>query len=231
MLKKHIGAGVLALGLLFSVGFIAAPAEASSLTSAQISAILSLLQSFGANQSVVNNVSAALEGQTTTNTLSCSSFANLSYGNFDTSLGGPVSQLQTWLGISSNSFGFGTYGPKTQAAWNAKCGGTQTTTQTNPVNFSAAPTSGAAPLTVNFTVTPPTSPNPNESIEFGDHSEPQYGVYSYCSSLFKNKACVQSYTYTKAGTYTASLDIINCTDGGYCDNVGPAIGSVTITVK
>ena len=115
--------------VLLSAGFITIPmqAQAASLTSAQVSAIISLLQSFGADQSVINNVSVALGG-TSSGTQSCSTFADITYGMFDTDPGGRVSQLQTWLGISSNTFGFGTYGPKTRALWNSKCGGTQTTT-------------------------------------------------------------------------------------------------------
>jgi PKD repeat protein len=114
MLKKHIGAGVLALGLLFSVGFIAAPAEASSLTSAQISAILSLLQSFGADQSTINNVSAALNGQATTGTnQSCLTLSyNLYAGLTDSSTNGQVSQLQQFLGVDPTGY----FGPMTLQA-------------------------------------------------------------------------------------------------------------------
>ena len=122
-----VGATV-ALSLFGAVGV----AQASSLTSAQVSAIIGLLQSFGADQSVINSVSATLGGQTSSG-LSCASFADVSYGQFDDTSGGRVSQLQTWLGIPSSTFGFGTYGHKTQAAWNSQCGGTQPTPQPNPI--------------------------------------------------------------------------------------------------
>ena len=57
---------VLALGLLF--GAIAGPARAAALTSGQVSAIVALLQSFGADAATVANVTASLNGQPTTTT-------------------------------------------------------------------------------------------------------------------------------------------------------------------
>ncbi len=145
MIKNYIGTAVVALGLLFSVGF-AAPAQASSsLTSAQVSAILNLLQSFGADQSVINSVQVALGGSAS-GSLSCSNFTDLTYGDFDNNPGGRVSQLQSFLGISSNTFGFGTYGRKTQAAWNNMCG-VQTTTSTQTTTQSPAPSTQPTPTT------------------------------------------------------------------------------------
>ena len=119
-IKKLAGLGA---GVLLLASALTPVAQASSLTQSQISAIISLLQSFGADQSVINNVSSALGGgDQGGGSLSCSSFSDVSYGQFDNYPGGRVSQLQTWLGIPSGTFGFGTYGKKTQAAWNAKCG-------------------------------------------------------------------------------------------------------------
>ena len=139
MIKKYIGTGFVALGLLFSVS-LAAPAQAASLTSVQVQAVIALLQSFGVDAGTIANVQATLGGSSSSP--SCSTFANLTYGNFDTDPGGRVSQLQTWLGIPSNTFGFGTYGPRTRALWNSKCSGTQTTlptTYTAPTNTQATP--------------------------------------------------------------------------------------------
>src|SRR3989338_11332112 len=100
------GAGILfGLSLTFSV---VAPAQAAALTSAQIQAIVGLLQSFGADQSVINNVSVALGGSSS-DPRSCGTFADLKHGDFDDDFGGRVSQLQTWLGLPSNTFGFATY--------------------------------------------------------------------------------------------------------------------------
>ena len=223
---KHIGAGLVALSLLLSVGAMAAPAQAASLTSAQISAIVGLLQSFGADQATINNVSIALGGSTTNSTLSCSSFSDVHYGQFDNDAGGRVSQLQTWLGIPSTSFGFGTYGNKTKTAWQAKCGGTQTTPSTSNA-LSATPASGAVPLTVNFTIT---SPVPNEKLNFGDGNQQFYGLSGYCSSALLGKPCVVTHTYTNAGTYSPYLISVSCSDGGYCSEVGNALGTATITV-
>src|SRR3989344_941604 len=79
-----------------------------------------------------NHQTSAISG--TSSSLSCSTFSDITYGMFDTDPGGRVSQLQAWLGIPSNTFGFGTYGPKTRAIWNSRCGGTQTTNiSTTPI--------------------------------------------------------------------------------------------------
>jgi hypothetical protein len=150
-MNKYIGTSLVALGLLFSVGFLApAPAQASSLTSTQVSAILSLLQSFGADQGTISNVSAALGGSAPANT-SCLNLSNNltlgSSGSDVTSLQnyliqkgdltgtsatgyygyltvGAVGQLQLSLNIvsSSNDSAYGIMGPKTRAA--VGCGST-----------------------------------------------------------------------------------------------------------
>ena len=129
-MKKLAGLG---MGLLL-LGSLATPVFAntdtvnpdyivsSGLTRTQIAAIIGLLQSFGADQSIINNVSAALGSAPDTSPLSCSSFSDVHFGDFDNNEGGRVSQLQTFLGIPSSTFGFGTYGKRTQAAWNRVCG-------------------------------------------------------------------------------------------------------------
>lgn len=124
-LSRFVAGAVVAISIFGTAGM----AQASSLTLQQISAIVNLLQSFGADATTIANVQASLGGSSTV--LSCNTFANSTYGNFDTDPGGRVSQLQTWLGISSNTFGFGTYGPKTRTLWNSRCGLTMTT-QTTP---------------------------------------------------------------------------------------------------
>ncbi|MHB8710231.1 MAG: peptidoglycan-binding domain-containing protein [Minisyncoccota bacterium] len=73
-------------GTVLSLGFLVSPlfASAAGLTSSQISAIIQLLQSFGADQSVINNVQASLNGGTpTSNGASfCYNFNNdLTVGN------------------------------------------------------------------------------------------------------------------------------------------------------
>ena len=191
-----VGATV-ALSLFGAVGV----AQASSLTSTQISAIIGLLQSFGADQSIINNVSAALGGQTSGGLL-CSSFSNVSYGNFDKNPGGRVSQLQTWLGIPSSTFGFGTYGNKTRNAWNARCG--TNSPQHSNSTFSATPILGNAPLTVNFSysfnVNAMGLANSQFVVNFGDGTSGMMNL--------KNVAQV-SHTYASAGTYTATISYKN----------------------
>src|ERR1035437_1203514 len=64
-MKKYILGAVLFLGLLVSPAFVP-QAEAAALSATQISAIIGLLQAFGADQSVIANVQAALSGGSTT---------------------------------------------------------------------------------------------------------------------------------------------------------------------
>ena len=61
-------AGVAVALSLFAGAFAAAPAQAAALSQSQISAIVSLLQSFGADATTVANVTASLNGQATTGT-------------------------------------------------------------------------------------------------------------------------------------------------------------------
>jgi hypothetical protein len=63
-----IVAGVAVALSLFAGAFAAAPAQAAALSQSQISAIISLLQSFGADATTVANVTASLNGQPTTGT-------------------------------------------------------------------------------------------------------------------------------------------------------------------
>ena len=60
-MKKYILPALFAFSLVFSLAF-APKVEAAGLTSTQISAIIGLLQSFGADQSVITNVQNALGG-------------------------------------------------------------------------------------------------------------------------------------------------------------------------
>jgi len=237
-MTKYIGAGVLVVGLLCSLSFIApAPAQAASLTSAQVQAIIGLLQSFGADQSVINNVSANLNGQATSGTpssnpQSCNSFAGLKRGDTDSATGGQVSQLQQFLNMSP----VGVYGPLTQATWKSKCGsamlppptGGSSPSQTNSgnqsSNFTATPISGSASLAVTFTL--PSTSNGVAFIDFGDGKNACGYVNSMVGGIAAQSNCnVAAYqqvphTYTSPGTYIATLK----------DSSGNSLGTATITI-
>ena len=191
-----IGA-VAALSLFGAVGV----AQASSLTSGQVSAIISLLQSFGADQSVINNVSAALGGQISGG-LSCASFADVSYGNFDNNPGGRVSQLQTWLGIPSSTFGFGTYGNKTRSAWNARCG-EHSLMQPQGGALQVSLSSATAPTTATVTGWYDTKINGEGkySISFGDGNAQDL----MCSTGSSKCDIYVTHAYNSPGTYTINL--------------------------
>ncbi len=77
-------------------------------------------------------------------------------------------------------------------------------------SFDASPTSGEAPLTVNFTNTSTGEPTPTFTWDFGDDAQ-------------GSNATNPSHTYTSAGTYTVNLTASN---SGGSDSADP----VTITV-
>jgi len=64
----RIAAGAVGVAMVVSGLSFALPAAAAGLTAGQIQSILSLLQSFGADQATINNVNSALNGQATTGT-------------------------------------------------------------------------------------------------------------------------------------------------------------------
>ena len=135
-------AGFVVAAVLF--GFATAPAaQAASLSSTQVEAILSLLQSFGADQSVINNVSVALGGSPATNQTCVDLSSNLTLGSTGSDVtnlqnyltnksyfsgaatgyygyvtAGAVGQLQLSLGVvsSQNDTAYGIMGPRTRAA-------------------------------------------------------------------------------------------------------------------
>lgn len=111
MSKKLIG-----LTLALALFAVALPVSASNLTQPQIQAIIGILQSFGAEQSVINSVYVSLGGGTSSNTGSGSSCIELSYnlfsGSTDGTSGGQVTRLQRFLGVSQTGY----FGPETEAA-------------------------------------------------------------------------------------------------------------------
>jgi peptidoglycan hydrolase-like protein with peptidoglycan-binding domain len=100
-MKKNILAAVISLGIFLSPAL--AQAQASGLTSSQVNAIISFIQSFGADQSVIDSVRAALSGGTPTSggQTFCHTFNNdLTIGSTDKGAG-DVSALNDALSIDS----------------------------------------------------------------------------------------------------------------------------------
>lgn len=96
-----------ALGTVLMLGILASPlfASAAGLTPSQISAIIGLLQSFGADQSVINNVQVVLNGGTPTSGGSsfCYNFNNdLTVGNSGADVSA-LNQALTASGVDTTS--------------------------------------------------------------------------------------------------------------------------------
>ena len=99
-------------------------------------------------------------------------------------------------------------------------------------NFSVSPTSGVAPLSVQFTSSALQGSNVGKTVNFGDGTNGNLGFAPVCSNC--NALGVVSHTYTVPGTYTATLTSGNCVcaAGGICNcpNI-QILGTATVTVN
>ena len=106
--------------LAFAALMIPSIASAATLTSAQVSAIIGLLQSFGADAATIANVQAALGGSGTVSSTAAPAPTPAPSGNCVTlsgnlsmgMQGSTIGSLQTFLGVSSSGY----FGAQTQAA-------------------------------------------------------------------------------------------------------------------
>ncbi|MEK7063188.1 MAG: peptidoglycan-binding domain-containing protein, partial [Patescibacteria group bacterium] len=142
-----------ATSLVVGVALYAAPTQAASLTAAQVSSIISLLQSFGADAATIANVQASLTGSTptvpSTPSSSCSFTRDLTLG----ATGADVTALQNALiaagyGIPAGATGY--FGAQTQAAvmkWQAAAGVTPSVGYFGPKSRAAFPCSSTGPVT------------------------------------------------------------------------------------
>ena len=127
------------------------------------------------------------------------------------------------LGVS----GSGIFGPLSRAYFSRSCSGT---TQSN-VNFSATPSSGIAPLAVQFIETAPQGSTVGNSVNFGDGTSGTVAFAPVCSSC--NLMATVSHTYTAPGTYTATLTsgMCACPANGICNCPNMMIfATTTVTV-
>lgn len=250
MSKSNYLAAALGACMLFSA---ALPAQALTLapglTESQINAIISLLQSFGAEPSVIANVKAALGGQTTTPTTSCINInRNLTLGTtgsdvtdlqnyliakgylaagYNTGYYGymtvqAVGKLQLSLGLvtSANDPAYGLVGPLTRGK--IGCG----TQLLDTSRLSTSPSDGAAPLEVVFRASVSCNDVDGLRMDFGDGVSGGGFLSSVCTTGIN-----QTHVYQNPGTYTARL-YIPIHD---CGQVGTlcaerTLGTATITV-
>lgn len=151
-----VASAVVAASLVVGVAFMAAPrAEAAALTSAQVSSIISLLQSFGADAATIANVQASLTGSTpsvpsTPSTpSSCSFTRDLTLG----ATGADVTSLQQTLiakGYAIAAGATGYFGAQTQSAviaWQKAAGITPAAGYFGPKSRAAFPCSSTGPST------------------------------------------------------------------------------------
>lgn len=146
-------------------------------------------------------------------------------------------QCSTWR-TSHNYTSAGTYTAILSPYWSCPSGvvcnrppdiGTATITVTgnSSANFSATPTSGQAPLTVNFSSN--TSGASVYVLNFGDGTSGQLYALPGVNGGFYGT----SHTYQSAGTYTATLKkVVGATECYSCGdtNIYETIGSAVITV-
>jgi PKD repeat protein len=211
-----------ALNVLVIVGLlgVAGPASAAALTSSQVQAVVSLLQSFGVDTGTISNVEAALGASSSYNGNCLALSYNLYAGMTDAQSQGEVSQLQAFLGVSPTDY----FGPLTQQAvqnYQASRGivsyGSPDTTgwgfvgpqtryvmscnsyQPQPKPQPQPPTPPPAPQIFSASPTSGTAPltvtftGSSGSISFGDG----YSANAPSGSTI-------THTYTSAGTYTAT---------------------------
>ena len=113
---------------------------------------------------------------------------------------------------------------------------TQTGGSASEATFTVSPASGAAPLTVTFTLSHPSTDPGTFSLEFGDgQTIGQDGFSSSCSNT--NCTLTVKHVYASAGAYTFKLfyqpPMPTCPAGLSCTQVMPAaqtISTATITV-
>lgn len=130
---------------------------------------------------------------------------------------------------ASDSAGLGIFGPLSRSYLLRSCGGTTTSTG---ANFSASPTSGTVPLSVQFTSSAPQGSSVGNTVNFGDGTSGTLGFVPVCSSC--NALGTVSHTYASAGTYTATLTsgTCACPSGGICNCPNMQIlGTATVTVS
>ena len=100
----RVAAGAVGIAMALSgVAVVASKAYAAALTPSQIQSILSLLSSFGADQTTINNVSASLNGQPTSGTGSSSTGYTFSKDLTVGSTGADVMNLQKVLNGSADT--------------------------------------------------------------------------------------------------------------------------------
>jgi len=107
---------------------------------------------------------------------------------------------------------------------------TETLAQTQSFNFTATPSSGTSPLTVNFSAMNVVADVSNYYIDFGDGTDGTMDQLSCVGGCFPNPMSA-SHTYTSPGTYTAKILYSEpCPDDLSCQPVMNVAATITVSV-
>lgn len=152
-----------------------------------------------------------------------------------------VARWQASGGVAAmGGIGSGIFGPLSRAYFFRSCGlggnpggggggvsDSGSSTTQGAINFTGNPSSGIAPLTVQFTVTAPQGTSVGNTVSFGDGASGNLGFAPVCSSC--SLLAVVSHTYIATGTYTASLmsGACACPANGVCNCPNLAILATT----
>ncbi len=246
MFKKVLFVGV---GTAFLVAPFVASATTISDLQAQMQGLLSQIQTLQSQNgssvsgtvisspamppclSLSRSLSIGMRGNDVTalqQFLSSQGYFNVSAtGYFGVLTKAAVGNWQSQNGVANlGSAGYGIFGPLSRSYMLRSCGGTTTGT-----NFSASPTSGAAPLTVQFTSSVSQGSSIGSTVNFGDGTSGTLAYVPVCSSC--NAMGTVSHTYASSGTYTATLTggACSCPLDGICNcpNI-QILGTAVVTV-
>lgn len=129
--------------------------------------------------------------------------------------------------------GSGIFGPRSRAYFSESCsGGPGPSSSMQSLGFSADPSSGPAPLTVQFVARAPQGGTIGNAVDFGDGTSGDLAFVPTCSSC--GPMGTVSHTYTATGTYTATLTsgVCTCPANGVCNCPATIVlGTTTVTVS
>jgi len=252
-INRFIAGSVFAMVLLLGAG--AVPAQAASLTSPQIDAIIGLLQSFGADSAIVANVRSVLGGGGTTTQPWCHTFnTNMGVGATGAevqALDSVLARENLWADQSSNfaavyneataaavvkfqsRYGVlqtGYVGPLTRGKLNSLYGCSNTQWGTSVITGVSGPVSLQIGQQGVWTVkaTDPRNGTLSYRADWGEYSYSSANGANVRSSLppVLQQNATFTHTYSYAGVYTATFTVTNASGQSAWTSVTVNVGGV-----